>query len=76
MRAWFHLGPGHSAVTPKAGTCLLLQLGPPLPSFWMDLSFTHSPGLEETCFDMGLGLSLCKSLSFEKGCTEEWGGTV
>lgn len=38
------------------------------------LSFTHSPGLEETHLDMGLGLSSCKLLSFEKGHTEEEGG--
>ena len=47
------------------------------PALILDgLSFTHSPGLEETRLDMGLGLSLCKLLSFEKGCTEEWGGKV
>lgn len=32
----FHLGPEYSVLTPKASTYLLLQLGPPLPSYWMD----------------------------------------
>ena len=30
------LGSEYSALTPKAGTYLLLQFSPPLPSFWMD----------------------------------------
>lgn len=47
------------------------------PALILDgLRFTHSPGLEETRLDLGLGLRLCKSLSFEKGRTEEWGGKV
>lgn len=43
------------SLTPRAGTHPLLHPRPPPPSFLTELSFMHSPGLEDPHFNIRSG---------------------